>query len=143
MDTHDLVIIGGGAGGFAAAIRADDLGKKTAIINDGLPLGGTCVNVGCVPSKKLLFAGEVLHAAGSHGIPGVELAVKNLDFQRVVRDELSLVERMRREKYEDVPGFLSHVTVIEALPVFPTLSEALKIVALSFTRDIDHLSCCI
>ena len=113
MDTYDLIVIGGGAGGFAAAIRADELKKKTAIINDGLPLGGTCVNVGCVPSKKLLFASEVLHGARNHGIPGIELEVKGFDFHQVVRDELSLVEQMRREKYEKVLGFLSHATVIE------------------------------
>lgn len=58
----NLVIIGGGAGAFAAAIRANELGAKTALVNAGLPLGGTCVNVGCVPSKTLLYAGEVLHA---------------------------------------------------------------------------------
>ncbi len=113
LETYDLIIIGGGAGGFAAAIRADELKKKTAIINDGLPLGGTCVNVGCVPSKKLLFAGGVLRNARHHGIPGIELEMKGFDFQQVVRDELALVEQMRREKYEKVLGFLSHVTVIE------------------------------
>ena len=113
MSTYDLIVIGGGAGAFAAAIRADELGKKTAIINDGLPLGGTCVNVGCVPSKRLLFAGEVLNSARNHGVPGIKLEVRSFDFQRVIRDELSLVEHMRREKYEKVLGFLSHVTLIE------------------------------
>ena len=58
MKTFDLIIIGGGAGAFAAAIRANELGAKTALVNSGLPLGGTCVNVGCVPSKTLLYAGE-------------------------------------------------------------------------------------
>lgn len=113
MSIYDLIVIGGGAGAFAAAIHADELGKKTAIINDGLPLGGTCVNVGCVPSKRLLFAGEVLHGARDHDVPGIELEVKDFDFQRVIRDELSLVEHMRREKYEKVLGFLPHVTLIE------------------------------
>lgn len=61
MKKFELIIIGGGAGGFAAAIRASELKRKTAIINTGLPLGGTCVNVGCVPSKTLLHAGEILH----------------------------------------------------------------------------------
>ena len=61
MKTFDLIIIGGGAGAFAAAIRANELKAKTAMINAGLPLGGTCVNVGCVPSKRLLWAGEIIH----------------------------------------------------------------------------------
>jgi len=56
MEKYDFIIIGGGAGGFAAATKASDLGVKAVIINSGLPLGGTCVNVGCVPSKILLAA---------------------------------------------------------------------------------------
>ena len=61
MPQYDLIVIGGGAGGFGAAIKANDLGAKTAFVHAGLPLGGTCVNVGCVPSKTLLWAAEVLH----------------------------------------------------------------------------------
>lgn len=49
MQQFDLIIVGGGAGAFAAAIRANELQAKTALVNAGLPLGGTCVNVGCVP----------------------------------------------------------------------------------------------
>ena len=51
MEKYDLIIAGGGAGGFATATKASELGVKAVIINGGLPLGGTCVNVGCVPSK--------------------------------------------------------------------------------------------
>lgn len=58
MEKYDLIIIGGGAGGFAAATKASDLGIKAVIINNGLPLGGTCVNVGCVPSKIFLEIGS-------------------------------------------------------------------------------------
>lgn len=57
---YDLIIIGGGAGAFAAAIRANGLGAKTLMVNKGLPIGGTCVNVGCVPSKYLLSVGELV-----------------------------------------------------------------------------------
>ena len=60
MADYDFIIIGGGAAAFAAATRASDLGVKAAIINDGLPIGGTCVNVGCVPSKHLLAVGDEL-----------------------------------------------------------------------------------
>ena len=57
MASHDLVIIGGGAAAFAAATKANDLGKTALIINSGLPIGGTCVNVGCIPSENLLTVG--------------------------------------------------------------------------------------
>ncbi|MBI4197924.1 MAG: FAD-dependent oxidoreductase [Chloroflexi bacterium] len=54
MGSYDLIIVGGGAAAFAAATKATDLGKTVLIINSGLPIGGTCVNVGCMPSKHLL-----------------------------------------------------------------------------------------
>src|SRR3972149_1487893 len=122
MQKFDLIIIGGGAGAFAAAIRANELGVKTALVNAGLPLGGTCVNVGCVPSKTLLYAGEILHYA-KLGIPGVELEVKNFDFQKVVQDELALVEKLRQEKYEKVLKNLEYVTAIEGKAKFVAQNE--------------------
>ena len=91
MTKYDLIIIGGGAGSFGAAIRANELHAKTALINAGLPLGGTCVNVGCVPSKTLLYAGEILHLAKHHGIPGIKIEQVEFDFRKVVADELALV----------------------------------------------------
>ncbi len=113
MSHYDLIVIGGGAGGFGAAIKANDLGAKTALVHAGLPLGGTCVNVGCVPSKTLLHAAEVLHTATHHGIPGLELAVTRLDVAAIVRDELALVQQLREEKYAAVLRELEHVTLIE------------------------------
>lgn len=123
MKKFDLVIIGGGAGAFAAAIKANELKAKTAMVNAGLPLGGTCVNVGCVPSKTLLWAGEVLHQAKHNNIPGIELEVKNFDFKKVVQDELNLVEKLRKEKYEKVLNNLEHVTHIEGKAVFISPTE--------------------
>jgi mercuric reductase len=123
MKTFDLIIIGGGAGAFAAAIRANELKAKTAMINSGLPLGGTCVNVGCVPSKRLLRVGEVLHLAQNHKIPGVELEVKNIDFRTLIEDELSLVSQMRREKYEKVLGALETVSLLEGYAKFISQNE--------------------
>lgn len=102
MNDYDFIIIGGGAGAFAAAIRADELGAKTAMINHGLALGGTCVNVGCVPSKRLLWAGEVLHAAKNGHLPGIKMGVESFDFNKIIQDELELVYRLREEKYQKV-----------------------------------------
>lgn len=59
---YDMIIIGGGAAAFSAAIKADMHDVKAAMIERAV-LGGTCVNVGCVPSKNLLGAGEILHSA--------------------------------------------------------------------------------
>ena len=54
----DLIIIGGGAAGFSVATMASESNLRIAMINDGLPIGGTCVNVGCVPSKILIEMGN-------------------------------------------------------------------------------------
>lgn len=108
---------------FAAAIHANELKAKTALINKGLPLGGTCVNVGCVPSKTLLWAGEILHNAQHHNIAGIELEVKKFDFQQIIKDELALVERLRQEKYERVLKNLEYVTPIEGKAAFISPTE--------------------
>ena len=62
-DSYDIVIIGGGPGGYVAAIRAAQLGFKTACIEKSPTLGGTCLNVGCIPSKALLAASEKFEEA--------------------------------------------------------------------------------
>ncbi|ABK44897.1 dihydrolipoamide dehydrogenase [Magnetococcus marinus MC-1] len=71
-DTFDLVVIGGGPGGYVAAIRAAQLGLKTACIDKRPTLGGTCLNVGCIPSKALLQSSHQLetaqHAMAAHGV---------------------------------------------------------------------------
>jgi len=118
MEEYDLIIIGGGAGAFASAIKANELKIKTLLINKGLPLGGTCVNVGCVPSKTLLWAGEVMHLAKNHNIPGIDIEVKNFDFAQVVQHELNLVEKLRAEKYEKVLTNLPNVTHLEGQATF-------------------------
>lgn len=118
MKKFDLIIIGGGAGAFAAAIQANELEVKTLMVNDGLPLGGTCVNVGCVPSKALLWAGEIMHQAKNHGIPGLELEVKNFDFSKVIQDELDLVTTLRDEKYQKVLANLSNVEFVNGRAAF-------------------------
>jgi len=71
-ENFDLVVIGGGPGGYVAAIRAAQLGMKTAVVEKRGALGGTCLNVGCIPSKALLQSSEkyeeILHDAAEHGI---------------------------------------------------------------------------
>jgi len=123
VKTFDLIIIGGGAGAFAAAIRASELKAKAAVINAGLPLGGTCINVGCVPSKRLLWAAQIMHMAKNHKMPGIDLQVKEFDFKRVIGDELDLVARMRREKYQKVLRGLETANFLEGYARFTSASE--------------------
>ncbi len=118
MKQYDLIIIGGGAGAFSAAIKANTLKAKTLMVNAGLPLGGTCVNVGCVPSKTLIHAAELVHNATHHGVPGLEFNVREADFAKVIADEQAMVEKMRTKKYKDVLGELEHVTYLEGHATF-------------------------
>src|SRR5690348_15795732 len=77
MAAYDVVIIGGGPGGYNAAIRAGQLGLKVAIVEKRGTLGGTCLNVGCIPSKALLHASELFEeAAKDFAGLGIEVTPK-------------------------------------------------------------------
>ena len=97
-----LVIIGGGSAAFSAAIKASGLGARVTLINDGLPIGGTCVNVGCVPSKTLIRAAEVFHRAKRHEFQGISSQSQLTDFKAVTTQARELVEELRLAKYVDV-----------------------------------------
>jgi dihydrolipoamide dehydrogenase len=78
-ERYDVVVIGGGPGGYVAAIRAAQLGMATACVESGVTLGGTCLNIGCIPSKALLQSSEIFaeasHALAAHGIRVGEVAL--------------------------------------------------------------------
>src|SRR5579862_9271246 len=78
MSEYDVVIIGGGPGGYNAAIRAGQLGLKVACVEKRTTLGGTCLNVGCIPSKALLHASELYEMAAGKEFAtlGIEVTPK-------------------------------------------------------------------
>ncbi len=80
MASYDLVVIGTGPGGYVCAIRAAQLGMKVAVVEKNATLGGTCLNVGCMPSKALLYASEMFEEAGhSFAKMGVGVSAPKLD----------------------------------------------------------------
>ncbi|HWU13714.1 MAG TPA: dihydrolipoyl dehydrogenase, partial [Caulobacter sp.] len=99
MAQYDVVIIGGGPGGYNGAIRAGQLGLKTAIVEGRGKLGGTCLNVGCMPSKALLHASEMFEAAS-----GGEFAKLGIE----VKPKLNLVQMMA-QKAESVEALTKGV----------------------------------
>lgn len=119
-DGLHVVIIGGGSAAFAAATRAAELGARATIINDRLPIGGTCVNVGCVPSKTLIRAAEAHHRAASHRFEGIESSSRVADFAAVIRQKRELVESLRQAKYLDVVADLPGVTIVQGRARFVT-----------------------
>jgi mercuric reductase len=106
----DLVVLGGGSAGFAAAIRAAELGARVTLVEGGM-LGGTCVNVGCVPSKTLIRAAEVQHRAGHHAFDGVLTEARRPDLPRVIAHKDALVAGLRQHKYWDVLAAYPRVTL--------------------------------
>jgi dihydrolipoamide dehydrogenase len=80
--TYDLIVIGTGPGGYVCAIRAAQLGLKVAVVEKRATHGGTCLNVGCIPSKALLHASELYEEAG-HGFAAMGInANPELDLAR-------------------------------------------------------------
>ena len=84
--SYDLIIIGAGPGGYVCAIRAAQLGMKVAVVEKRAKLGGTCLNIGCIPSKALLYASEMFDEAG-HGIAalGVKVNAPELDMAAMMK----------------------------------------------------------
>lgn len=98
---YDLLIVGSGGAGMAAAIRASELGATAAIVEGGEVVGGTCVNVGCIPSKYLIEAAHRYHTA-RRGFPGISPSEPDLNWTEILRQKEAIVEDLRREKYLDV-----------------------------------------
>ena len=98
---YDLVAIGAGSAAFAAAIRATNLGARVAIVERNT-VGGTCVNVGCIPSKNLLAASEVYYHAGHHPFAGISTAQDGLDVGALIGKKAEVVAMLRQEKYLDL-----------------------------------------
>ena len=93
VDNFDVIVIGSGPGGYVAAIKAAQLGFKTACIEKYSVLGGTCLNVGCIPSKSLLHSSEfyykIIHNAKEHGI---EISQTKVDFAKIVQRKEEVVK---------------------------------------------------
>ncbi|MGL4489414.1 MAG: dihydrolipoyl dehydrogenase [Rhizobiaceae bacterium] len=91
--TYDLVVIGSGPGGYVCAIKAAQLGLKVAVVEKRPTLGGTCLNIGCIPSKAMLHASEVFHEAGhSFDTLGVEVSKPKLNLTKMMAHKDAVVD---------------------------------------------------
>lgn len=106
---YDLLIIGGGSAAFAAAIKAAELGANVGIVEEST-IGGTCVNVGCIPSKFLIRAAEIYHWASHPRFAGLKAAPLSLNWKELVDQKEKLVNSLRQSKY------------IHLLDVYPQIS---------------------
>jgi dihydrolipoamide dehydrogenase len=95
MDTFDVVVIGAGPGGYVCAFRAAQLGLKVALIEKRATLGGTCLNVGCIPSKALLYSSEQLVFARSHAADhGIRLGAVTADIETLLKRKDAVVSKL-------------------------------------------------
>ena len=79
----DLVVVGAGPGGYTAALRAQELGIKTVLVDEMPQLGGVCLNCGCIPSKALLHASEIIELSKSAASFGLEFAKPRIDLDKL------------------------------------------------------------
>ena len=94
MDSFDVVIIGAGPGGYVSAIRCAQLGMKTALIERYSTLGGTCLNVGCIPSKAMLDSSEHFYNAGhTFAEHGIQLKDLKIDLPQMVKRKDEVVSQ--------------------------------------------------
>ena len=97
MDEFDVIVIGGGPGGYVCAIRAAQLGHKTACIESRGSLGGTCLNVGCIPSKSLLHSAEMYHKANKEFDKiGINTGGLSLDVSKMMSHKLKTVDGLTK-----------------------------------------------
>lgn len=118
MNKYDVAVIGSGPGGYVAAIRCAQLGMKTAIIEKYSTLGGTCLNVGCIPSKALLDSSEHFHnAAHTFKEHGIVIDEPKVDLEQMIARKSGVVEQtcagidflMKKNKIDVYQGFGSFV----------------------------------
>ncbi len=132
MTQHfDYISIGGGSGGIASANRAARLGKKAAIIEVG-PMGGTCVNVGCVPKKAMWYAGQIADALHYAADFGFKAPLQSFDWATLVKNREAYIERIHASYQR---GFDNNdVTVINGFATFVN-KNTLEVNGTLYTAD--------
>ncbi len=107
-----IAIIGSGSGAFAAAIKAAESGSRVTLVEGAEMIGGTCVNIGCVPSKIMIGGAEVAHQQGHHGYAGVTRQAPDIDRRAMVAQQQQWVETLRQSKYVDVLEQNPHINLV-------------------------------
>ena len=97
-----IAIVGTGSGAFAAAIKAVELGAQVTMIEGADIIGGTCVNIGCVPSKILIRGAHIAHSQHQHNFKGIAFNKPNINRKVMVQQQQAMVEKLRYAKYESI-----------------------------------------
>ena len=126
---YDILILGRGAGAFASAIKASELsdGRASILMVGSGPIGGTCVNVGCVPSKYLLEASHSLYYPKHPRFEGIESCDPQFDFEKVMNGLRQLVSTFREAKYEKILASYPNVEVLEGKGSFSSQDNEIEV----------------
>ena len=132
MDEFDIIVIGGGPGGYVAAIRASQLGKKTACIESRGALGGTCLNIGCIPSKSLLHSSELFKKANSEFKSlGINTGNISIDITKMMQHKKKSVDTLTKGveflfKKNKVNYFKGHGSFLDTNSIEIKLNDGTK-----------------
>lgn len=125
-DGLHIAIVGAGSGAFAAAIKAVELGARVTIIESADIIGGTCVNIGCVPSKIMIRGAHIAHIQGQHNFEGVPRRKSSdkpvIDRKAMVQQQQQLVENLRHAKYESILESNPGINLVRGLAKFKDAS---------------------
>ena len=142
MAKFDLAVLGGGPGGYVAAIRGAQLGLKTCVI-DKDKLGGICLNWGCIPTKALLKNAEVYHTVKNAGTYGINVGKVSVDFKKNIKRSRDVSNRLSKgieflmKKNKIIIGMV-HFPPLPGTPNFDDDKNLSKIVN-SISSDLDSL----
>ena len=114
--------MGQGSAAFAAAIKANEMGVSTVMIGHGATsgsiLGGTCINVGCVPSKRLITVSTFMEELRKRRYSGLQYEIGKIEYDKIIAEKNKLVGELREQKYKDVLEGMENVTFMDQLGKF-------------------------
>jgi len=113
-----IAIVGTGSGAFAAAIKATEQGATVTIIEGAEDIGGTCVNIGCVPSKIFIRAAHIAHIQAHHNVAGLPLNTLGINRKAMMQQQQEQVEKLRHAKYENILESNTAITLIRGMAHF-------------------------
>jgi len=117
-----LAIVGTGSGAFAAAIKAVERGARVTIIEGGDVIGGTCVNIGCVPSKILIRGANIAYMQAHHNFAGIPFNAPDIDRKQMVVQQQKMVEMLRHTKYESIIETNPGINLVRGMASFKDAS---------------------
>ncbi len=131
-----IAIVGTGSGAFAAAITAAERGARVTIVEGAEVIGGTCVNVGCVPSKIMIRGGQIAYDQSRHHFEGIAPNRPRIDRKAMVQQQQAMVDALRYAKYEHILDTNPGITLIKGMARFKNADTLIVTAADGSTKEM-------